>query len=439
MQQFLHRGWLREHAMASIAAAYVVGALLLGAKGASLGARLLGNIASAMSSASAVAILAAIASGMMALTAIVFSLVFSAMQISGASYSPRLVRVLGRRRMLGHALGLFTGTFLYALLAIRTVDLAGRSGTNLSVVIVALLWLLASVAALVLLIPHLRSLSIEDVLTTLYGHAADAAARVYAPAPHGAPAAAQAPAPDLPVTSVVLHAGRPLYLVGLDVRHLMRCAADAGAVVVVPPAIGDAVIAGDRLAVVLGASRPVAEARLRDGFWLGPDRTIDNDPCFAIRLLVDVAIRALSPAVNDPTTAVSVLDELDGLLRLLGQRRLEDHRMTDDHGVVRLVCAAPSWDDVVVLALTEIHQYGRDSFQVQRRLAALLRDVSEVLPAHRRAAIDRFARWRAASRSEVLHAAEAWADASACDRQGLGHPLPAFDALSPSRATPSTS
>jgi uncharacterized membrane protein len=424
MTRFVHRSWLREHAMAPITAAYVVGALLLGAKGASLCAWVFGDVASPISSASAIAILSAIASGTMALTAIVFSFVFIAIQISGASFSLRLTRVLGRTPFLAHALGLFTGTFVYALLAIRTVDLAGRSGINVAIVIVAFLWLLASVAALVLLIPRIRGLSIGLVLTTLYDQAADAAARVYPPAQNGAPPPAEpAPASDLPVTGTLRHAGRPRYLLGLDVAHLMRCAVDAGAVVMIPPAIGDAVIAGDRLAVVLGAAHPLAEARLRDGFWLGPEREIDNDPAYAIRLLVDIAIRALSPAVNDPTTAVSVLDEIDGLLRLLGRRRLEDNQVTDDHGVVRLVRAVASWDVVVALALTEIQQYGRDSFQVQRRLAMLLRDVSEALPVHRRAALDRFAHWRAANPSEALHTAEAWADAFASDRQGLGHPV----------------
>lgn len=416
MKRFVRRSWFRDHAAAPITAAYVIGALLLGTYGHGL---LPFHFVSPISAESAVAILSAIASGMMALTAIVFSLAFVAIQISGAAYSPRLARVLGRSHILGHALGIFTGTFLYALLAMRSIDLARAAGIELSVVILAFAWLLASVAILVLLMPRVRSLSIGDVLMTLHDHGAASATRIYAPLDDTAPA----PTSDLPITDSCVHAGRPRYLVGLDLRHLLRCAVEAGALVEIVPAIGDAVIAGDRLAVVRGATRPLAAARLRDGCWLGAERTIDNDPAYSIRLLVDIAIRALSPAVNDPTTAVSVLDELDGLLRLLGHRRLEDNRMTDDRGIVRLVWATPTWEDLVALALTEIHQYGRDSFQVQRRLATLVRDAADVLPSHRRAAIDRFAHWRGESVSEVLHTAEAWAAPSVGDRQGLGHSL----------------
>jgi uncharacterized membrane protein len=228
-------------------------------------------------------------------------------------------------------------------------------------------------------------------------------------------------APNLPMSGELTHRGPPRYLVGFDVARLVRYAADADAVIVLPTAIGDAVIAGDRLAVVLGASKRIDEAALRAALWLEPQRTLDNDPAYSIRLLVDIAIRALSPAINDPTTAVSVLDELDGILRLLGGSALEDNVVLDERGVVRLIRAVSSWDDLVALALTEIHQYGRESFQVQRRLGAMLHDLAKLLPPQRHAALDRFARWRSASQSDVLHAATGWMDAFAVDRQGLGH------------------
>jgi len=420
MTELIRRSWLREHAVIPIVAIYLLAAIVLGVVGARAGA-LLGGVVSPISSASAIAILSAIASGMMALTAIVFSLALVAIQFAGTAYSPRL-GFLGRTPFFAHTLGLFTGTFVNALLAIRTVDLAGSPGINVSVVVIAMLWLLASIVVLVLFIPQLRGLLISDVLMTLYDRGAAAAVRVYEHAAPDVEAAIPAPPPNLPVTSIVRHVGRPSYLVGLDLPRLARYGVDAGAVVVISPAIGDAVVAGDRLAIVLGASRPLAEARLRDAFWLAPERSLLNDPAYAIRLIVDVAIRALSPAVNDPTTAVTALDELDGLLRLLAERQLEADQLADQHGVIRVIRAVPSWDDLVTLALTEIQQYGRDSFQVQRRLATLLSDLFELLPTHRRPVIERFARWRATSASKELLAAEAWAAASACDRQGLGHP-----------------
>ena len=393
MKQFVRPSWLAAHAGAPITLVYIGAAVLLAAYDDALG-RLVGGAVSPMSSASAVAILSAVAAGMMALTAIVFSLIVVAVQHASTAYSPRLIRVLSLR-VVAHALGIFTGTFLYALLAIRTVDRTGSAGITASSVGIALLWLLASIGMMIRLLPQIRGLTITDVLVTLHRRACAAAVRVYPP--HGVAIEARA---EGPVAHTILHEGRPMALVGLDVDRLVRAAAAADAVVVIPLAIGDPVIVGEPIARVHGGAR-LSERSLRHAIWLGDDRDLDNDPGYAIRLLVDIAIRALSPAVNDPTTAVSVLDELDGILRVLGRRDLEANVASDPRGVVRLVRAVSSWDDLVALALTEIHQYGRESIQVERRLAALLRNLPGVLPPHRRSAIERFGRWRAQSWSST--------------------------------------
>jgi len=421
MKALSHRKPPREHATGIAVVAYVGLAVLLGYQGNGLGVSTFAAVTSPMSSPSAIAILSAIASGMMALTAIVFALVFLGLQVGSTLYSPRLVTVLGRSPFLGHVLGIFTGTFLYSLLAIRTVDIAGGPGVNVSVVATSFLWLLASIAALVLLLPRTRSLTIGEVLQSLERSGASAATRVYAPAEQVVVEAVELPV--LPITGVLLHTTVPMYLVGLDVPSLVRCASEARGVLVVPFAIGDAIIPGDRLVLVRGATRPVDEKRVRRALWLGKERGLDNDPAYALRLLVDIAIRALSPAVNDPTTAVWTLDEIDALLRKLGHSRLEDHQVVDDEGVVRLVHGAPCWADIVALALTEIHQYGRESLQVQRRLAALVRDLSELLPDERRPAIRQFELWRVGNSAPGLRTSDASSDASACDRQGLGHPV----------------
>ena len=420
MKQFVRRGRLAAHAGAPIVLGYIVVALVLGYKGDTLGAHIFANRLSPMSSASAIAILSSLASGMMALTAIVFSLVIVAVQFGATAYSPRLIRAIGTKPSMAHALGIFTGTFVHALIAIRTVDVAGRPGINLSVVVVAGLWLLASIAMLVRVLPLIHGFVIWDVLAALQRRAVSVAVRVY-PSDHASAGDPPDASADLPSTRVVVHTGGPRYLTGLDVRRLVRCAVDADAVITMPLAIGDPAIAGDPLAIVRGGARPIAESELRSGIWLSEEREIENDPGYAIRLLVDIAIRALSPAVNDPTTAVSVLDGLDGLLRVLGHRRLEDAQSTDDRGVVRLVRAVPTWDDLVALAFTEIHYYGRDSFQVERRIATVLRDLPDALPPVRRPAIERFSRWRTRTLADVLHDGSQWLDASGIDRQGIGH------------------
>lgn len=418
MKRFRHPGWARRHPAAPVTAGYVAVALVLGFMSKDL--RWFGGAISSVSSSSAIAILSAIASGMMALTAIVFSLLFVTLQFGGTAYSPRLVNELSRGSFLGHALGIFTGTFVYALLAIRTVDIAGSPGINMPVIILALVWMLASVAVLVLQLPRIRGLSIGDLLVLVFGLGRRSAMRVYRASGDREPAAH--PRPGGEIARTIRHVGEPKYLVGLDEGALASLAAEVGAVLFVHPAIGDAVVSGDPLIDIIEPERPMKEATLRRALWLGKQRTLVNDPAYAIRLLVDVAIRALSPAVNDPTTAVTVLDKLDGLLRLLAWRNLEDNALEDKDGRVVVVRAFSSWDDFVSLALSEIHFYGRDSVQVQRRLATLVRDLDEVLPDFRRPAIERLARWRLASLPKILHDGEAWTDPSALDRQGLGHP-----------------
>jgi uncharacterized membrane protein len=150
------------------------------------------------------------------------------------------------------------------------------------------------------------------------------------------------------------------------------------------------------------------------------ERTFDQDPKYAIRLLVDTAIRALSPAINDPTTAVQALDQIGDLLVRLGRRRLETGSVYDDRGALRLLMPSPTWDDFLWLAFGEISSCGARSLQVMRRMHALIADLSTTVPPERRAALhDWQTRLR---RSVAINFADAddRAAASTEDRQGLG-------------------
>ena len=119
-----------------------------------------------------------------------------------------------------------------------------------------------------------------------------------------------------------------------------------------------------------GVAAPPPVDRLRGLFVIGEERTIEQDPAFALRILVDIAIRALSPAVNDPTTAVQGLDGVDALLLELSRRRLERSQITDEYGALRLVDPNPGWVDLLDLSLTEIRHYGADTPQIARRMRA---------------------------------------------------------------------
>ena len=112
---------------------------------------------------------------------------------------------------------------------------------------------------------------------------------------------------------------------------------------------------------------------------------MEQDPAFAFRVIVDIASKGLSPAINDPTTAVLALDQIHHLLRHVGSRRLDNAMVRDTTGRVRLVYRTPDWEDFVTLAVTEIRQFGGASIQVSRRLRAMLEDLIKTLPEERAA------------------------------------------------------
>ena len=131
---------------------------------------------------------------------------------------------------------------------------------------------------------------------------------------------------------------------------------------------------------VYGHSSQLPEETLRDAIQLGSERTFEQDPKYAIRLLVDIAIKALSPAINDPTTAVQALDEIEDLLIRLGRRRLEIGAFRDRQGELRVSASFPTWEDFLVLAFDEIRFYGSTSIQVMRRMRALLSELLLIMP-----------------------------------------------------------
>ena len=225
---------------------------------------------------------------------------------------------------------------------------------------------------------------------------------------------------NTPVTQVVTHHGSPLAVARVDVDTLVELASAADAVIEVLVAVGDTVEESMEIVHVIGGRAPIDERALADCITLGVERTFEQDPKYAIRLLVDIAIRALSSAINDPTTAVQALDQIGDLLLRLGRRRLEIGDVCDAHGALRLTMPAPTWDDYLWLAFGEISAYGATSLQVMRRMHALIADLMAVVPSERRAALHY---WRTRLRHRINESfgdADDRAAASMQDRQGLG-------------------
>ncbi len=194
-----------------------------------------------------------------------------------------------------------------------------------------------------------------------------------------------------------------------------------GGVLALACAVGDTVVEGDPLLRVHGGRDRLPGDAASKCIRLSLDRTFEQDPKYPIRLLVDIAIRALSPAINDPTTAVQTLDQIEDLLRRLAQRSLETGAIRDGAGAIRVLIPQPSWEDYLNLAFGEIRQYGRGSVQVIRRLRSALNGLAATpMPPDRAALVQRFLLHldKAIERSPLD--AEDRLLASKMDRQGLG-------------------
>jgi uncharacterized membrane protein len=399
---------------------YAVGAVVLAMVVPRLEARYLPDLTSEAGASAALALLSAIASGMMPLTGLVFSLAFVMVQFSATAYSPRLVSWLAGSAIMNHSLGIFTGTFIYALGALAWVDRGGSARVPLLTIWVAIVLMMVSVVFFVMLVERLGMLQIARVLAYAGDQGRAVIERNYVRL-EGRETEETNRGEDLPaVTQVVVHRGGPAVIQALDIRGLVALAARGEAVVAMALAVGDTVVEGMPLLRVHGGGRPLPERALRRLVRLGAERTFEQDPKYAIRLLVDVAIKALSPAINDPTTAVQALDQVEDLLMRLGSRRLAAGRSRDAQGKIRLVFPNPSWEDFLVLAFDEIRFYGASSIQVMRRMRALLQDLTEHVPPERRSALQNYLERVDKGIRKSFEDVDDRKDALEEDRQGLG-------------------
>ena len=232
----------------------------------------------------------------MTLSAIVFSLTFVMVQFSATAYSPRLVLWLAEDPLISHALGVFTATFLYAIAALAWVDRDNGNGVPILSAAVVVLCLVASIAMFIALVKRIALLQVNRMLTFTGDQGRRVIATVYRDCGADAPESAAHDAAAGPPTQVLAHRGRPQAIQAIDGPALVTLARGADARIDVTVAVGDTVMESTPLLRVYGGTRPIDERALRTAITLGHQRTFEQDPQYAVRLLVDIAIRALSPA-----------------------------------------------------------------------------------------------------------------------------------------------
>ncbi len=405
-----------------VPALYAAVAIVSGLTIPRLESRIFPEFVSPMSISSAIAIYSSVASGMLALTGIVFSLTFVMVQFSSTAYSPRLVLWIARDPVMSHALGIFTATFLYGVAALAGVDRSGSSRVPFFSVCVELALLVASVGMFIALIHRIGLLQVNRMLVFTGDQGRKVISTIYP----SFGSTVSITKPDdfdcMPRIQTLIHHGGPRSIQAVDVAALVNLAKASDAMIEIVVAVGDTVVELTPLLHVCGTRESIPEDKLRSGIEVGNERTFEQDPKYAIRLLVDIAIKALSPAINDPTTAVQALDQIEDLLLRLGQRDLEIGSYRDSDGKLRLVVPFPTWDDLLRLAFDEICFYGATSVQVMRRMNALIADLCRAVPKERRSALESWDPRLKAIIARSFVDSDERIEASKQDRQGLGAP-----------------
>ena len=343
----------------------------------------------------------------------VFTILLVAVQIASAQLTPRIIARAFANNATRAAVGLFAFTFVYGLAVLSRIDASvPQLGIALTIVLN-----MATIATFVYLVSylgeHLRPVS---VLTDVGNQGIRVVEQVYPSRPTEETAPAEVLA--APSQTVELSSKSGVVL-ALDIKGLTALAEREDCIIEVVPRVGDFVARGDPLFNIYGGSRRL-DTPVRESIALGSERTMEQDPAFAFRIIVDIALKALSPAINDPTTAVLAIDQIHHLLRKVGLRQLDSGVMRDRAGRVRLVHRTPDWEDFVELAITEIRQYGADSVQVSRRLLAMLENLLASLPPTRTGPLR--TELTLLQESVALHfrSAEDRARASQPDSQGVG-------------------
>jgi len=348
-----------------------------------------------VSVASVQAYLSAVASGMMVLTGIVFSIAFVMVQFSAIAYSPRLVLWFARDPVLFHSLGVFVATFMYSLSTLIWVDRAGSGTVPLFSSIVVVVMLVLSVVLFSKLVQSINNLQIMNVLHMIGNRGRETIRDLFqrldeARSPGGDAAKQSADRRDLgAVTQTLRYSGEPRAIASIDTDSLVRLATKAGAVIVMACAVGDTLSEDAVVLRIHGGKESLPDGQLMRAIRLQIDRTFEQDPKYSIRLLVDIAIKALSPAINDPTTAVQAIDQIEDLLHRLGRRDLDAGYARDASGALRLIYPMPTFEDYLTLAFDEVRQYGVGSVQVMRRLRSALIGLLEAVTQPERAAVVR--------------------------------------------------
>jgi uncharacterized membrane protein len=347
-----------------------------------------------------------------------FGSLLVALQIASGQMTPRIIAtILVRDNVVRYTTGLFIFTLLFAVSALNRIE---TTAFQLVEFIAACLGVLCF-AAFLFLIDYASRLLRPISIIGRVGEAGLTVIRNVYPHPSLDAIETTGQVKDLGSPGqIVQHKGKSEIILAVNQKALLALAERSRGIIELVPQVGDFVGTGEPLFRLYNGAASLDETELRSVLAFGPERTLDQDPTFAFRIVIDIALKALSPAINDPTTAVIAIDQLARLLRSAGSRNLYTDELSAPTGELRVICRTPNWENFVHLALVEIRFCGAQNMQIVRRLRAMIENLIETLPKHRHPALQEQLTLldREVDRSFIY--AEDRVVARVADSQGLG-------------------
>lgn len=386
--------WLIPGGM--VAAAVVLGSLLVGST-ARAPAVPFRHVLLPATAEAAVPVLQVVSGSVITVTSVVFSLTVVALQITAGNYSPRALRTFLRDFGTQLVLGTFLATFAYSYVVLQNVRPTGSRGSAEWAPQVAFLavpvFVLASLAALVFFIHHVtQAVRVELILREVLAENLGSVDTAH-PA-EGDEEAGEHPRDVVPDDAVEVESHATGFVESFDLGDLVATLERHDLVAAFRPSVGDHVVQRGTLAWVWRAdgsradAGPDLAAAVRDAVQIGRERSMDQDVAYGIRQLVDVAVRALSPGVSDPNTAVAAVLHLTVVYRKLLERRLGPVEAEGRDGTTRVVVPYPSFAEYLGIMVQQVGHYGRADVMVVLRLLRELAELKSLAPPCRRAALD---------------------------------------------------
>jgi uncharacterized membrane protein len=323
--------------------------------------------------------LGAMAGSCITIVSVVYSVLLIALTFASMQFSPRILSRFIKDRVSQATLGFFIGTFAYSLILLPSVHSGAKTSTPTLSLTVALLLATFCLVYLIYFIHHLAiAIQVNYIVDRIAAETEVVVSNVFGPPLKGFPIAEdiiREPRVGMPISAT-----RSGYIQYVNEKKLLSIAAAENGSIYVHRGVGQFIPAGISL-ITLQTLNQVTDSikqQCLSCFYIGPVRSMEDDVEFGVLQLVDIALKAISPAVNDPSTAINCIDNLSRILLKSATLEPPVGRIVDENAVVRLVRRRPTFPRLLEIAFNQIGPYAKNDMAVSLRLMRVLFDLSSI-------------------------------------------------------------